>query len=198
MRTIVKAIVYIAVIGAVIGLIAVIYKYTNGFSEDFKTFYVEYDGEQILTKETKLKLAHGNTYKFDVKYTFEKDSAEPKDYSVKVVPNVTPDFEYTIDEKIYKYSSLKDISIAFELKKDKTSFSMTLEDGFSLNSVLRRMHGGKNVEVDSAVTAENDYPFRLEISSYNGEVTYKILFNVVSGEVTGVTLDTEYITFEGR
>lgn len=198
MRTLVKAIVYIAVIGLIAGIIAVIYKYTNGFSEDFKTFYVEYDGEQILTKETKLKFAHGNTYKFDVKYTFEKDGAEPKDYSVKVVPNVAPDFEYTVDEKTYKYSSLKDISIAFELKKDKTSFSITLEDGLSLNSVLRRMHSGKNVEADSAATAENDYPFCLEISSDNGEVTYKILFNVVSGEVTGVTLDTEYITFEGR
>lgn len=198
MRTLIKAIVYIAVIALIAGIIAIIYKYTNGFSEDFKTFYVEYDGEQILTKETKLKFAHGNTYKFDVKYTFEKEGDEPKDYSVKVVPNIAPDFEYKVDEKTYKYSSLKDISIAFGIKKDKTSFSMTLEDSLSMDSVLRRMHSGKNVEVDNMVISENEYPFCLEISSFNGEVTYKILFNVVSGEVTGVTLDTEYLAFEGR
>ena len=198
MKTIIQVIVYVAVIALIVGIIAIIYKYTDGFNEEFKTFYIEYNGQQILSKETKIKLAHGNTFTVNVKYTFDKEDAEPNDYSVKVVPNVDPDFEYSVDGKARKYSSLKDLSLAFGIKKEATSFTLTLEDGLNMQSVLSKMHNGSTVEVENSALNANDYPFCLEISSYNGEITYKVLFNVVSGAVTGVTLDQAYIDFQGR
>ena len=45
-----KVIGVILVLLLLAGIVAVIYRFTNGFNEDFKTFYVEYDGEQILRR----------------------------------------------------------------------------------------------------------------------------------------------------
>ena len=47
-QTAAKVIGVILVLLLLAGIVAVIYRFTNGFNEDFKTFYVEYDGEQIL------------------------------------------------------------------------------------------------------------------------------------------------------
>ena len=62
-----KDIGIILVLLLVAGLVAVIYKFTNGFNEDFKTFYVEHEGKQILAQNSELALEPGKTYRFDVK-----------------------------------------------------------------------------------------------------------------------------------
>ena len=56
MRTFAKAICCILVILLIAFIAGFIYKYTNGFNETLKTFYVEYDGKQILTSESKAEL----------------------------------------------------------------------------------------------------------------------------------------------
>lgn len=58
-QTAAKVIGVILVLALLAGIVAVIYRFTNGFNEDFKTFYVEYDGEQILTADSKLHLVRG-------------------------------------------------------------------------------------------------------------------------------------------
>ena len=74
-KTAAKIIGIILVLLLLAGLVAIIYRFTNGFNEDFKTFYVEYDGEQILTTESEMHLVSGNTHRFDVKYTFDTENA---------------------------------------------------------------------------------------------------------------------------
>lgn len=44
-QTAAKVIGVILVLLLLAGIVAVIYRFTNGFNEDFKTFYVEYDGD---------------------------------------------------------------------------------------------------------------------------------------------------------
>ena len=192
-KTIAKAIVGILVIVFIAGVIGIIYKFTNGFNEDFKTFYIEYNGKQILTSETKQDFEYEQTYTFGVKYTFDNDKTEPKDYSVKIVPNVTTDFDYTVNDDKYIYSKLKDLTGAFGIKKEKTYFELTVchED---LIEVIRALYADKTVEIDEAVLTY-ERPFKLVISSYNGEVSYDILFNILAGGVTGITLDTTEIVF---
>lgn len=94
-KTAAKIIGIILVLLLLAGLVAIIYKFTNGFNEDFKTFYVEYGGEQILTTESEMHLTSGNTHRFDVKYTFDTENTEPKGYNVKIVPNAQRDFDFT-------------------------------------------------------------------------------------------------------
>ena len=78
-QTAAKVIGIVLVLLLLAGIVAVIYRFTNGFNEDFKTFYVEHDGEQILSADSKMSFKAGETYRFDVKYTFDTDKSETKD-----------------------------------------------------------------------------------------------------------------------
>ena len=54
MKTFAKIIGYGLVVLLIAATLGFTYKYTNGFNEDLKTFYVEHNGKQILTTESKL------------------------------------------------------------------------------------------------------------------------------------------------
>lgn len=189
-----KIIGIILVLLLVAGLVAVIYKFTNGFNEDFKTFYVEHDGEQILSADSKMSFKAGETYRFDVKYTFDTGQTEARDYSVEIVPNAEQDFEYTVDGETYLYSKAGDLSAAFSLKKQKSYFEITLREDMSVQSVLETVHPGQQVKVPE--NAADVFPYVLCISSYNGNVSYRIAFGL-GAEVTGITLDPPSIVFTG-
>ena len=191
-----KIIGIILVLLLVAGSVAVIYRFTNGFNEDFKTFYVEHEGKQILMQDSKTALDAGSTYRFDVKYTFDTQQSETKDYTVEIVPNAEQDFEYTVDGETYLYSKAGDLSAAFGLNKQATYFEITTMDGMTLQSVLERCHTGQTVEVPADAEKGNAYPYQLIVSSYNGSVSYRIAFSV-GMDVTGITLDPSQIIFTG-
>ena len=67
MKTIAKIIAYVLIALVLVAAVGLIYKFTNGFNEDFKTFYVEYAGKQILTADSKLDLKKAQTHTFNVK-----------------------------------------------------------------------------------------------------------------------------------
>ena len=191
-----KVIGIILVLLLVAGLVAVIYKFTNGFNEDFKTFYVEYEGKQILAQNSELALEPGKTYRFDVKYTFDTQQSETKDYSVEIVPNAEQDFEYLVDGEPYLYSKTGDLSSAFSLKKQKSYFEITLREDMTIQSALETVYPGQQVEVPGTAADENPFPYALIVSSYNGNVSYRIAFNL-GADVTGITLDPSQIIFTG-
>lgn len=195
-QTAAKVIGVILVLALLAGLVAVLSKFTNGFNEDFKTFYVEYEGKQILAQNSELALEPGKTYRFDVKYTFDTQQSETKDYTVEIVPNAEQDFEYTVDGEPYLYSKAGDLSSAFSLKKQATHFEITLQEDMTLQSVLETVHPGQQVKVPETAADENPFPYALIVSSYNGNVSYRIAFNL-GADVTGITLDPPSIVFTG-
>ena len=195
-KTAAKIIGIILVLLLLAGLVAIIYGFTNGFNEDFKTFYVEYGGEQILTTEGEMHLTSGNTHRFNVKYTFDTENTEPKGYNVKVVPNAQRDFDFTVDGERYLYSKQGDMTAAFGLKKSDAYFELVIPEDFSLEYALQSCYPGKEVVVPEEVAGANAYPYMLVISSYNDSVVYHIALSV-GAEVTGVTLDPDHIIFTG-
>ena len=195
-QTAAKVIGVILVLLLLASIIAVIYRFTNGFNEDFKTFYVEHNGEQILTTNSELVLEPGKTNRFDVKYIFDTGQSETKDYSVEIVPNAEQDFEYTVDGEPYLFSRADDLSAAFSLNKQESYFELTLQEDMTLQSVLETIHPGQQVEVPESASDGNPFPYALIVSSYNGNVSYHIAFNL-GAEVTGITLDPSQIIFTG-
>ena len=195
-KTAAKIIGIILVLLLLAGLVAIIYRFTNGFNEDFKTFYVEYGGEQILTTESEMHLVSGNTHRFEVKYTFDTENTEPKGYNVKVVPNAQRDFDFTVDGERYLYSKQGDMTAAFGLKKSDTYFELVIPEDFSLEYALQSCYPGKEVVVLEEAADANAYPYMLVVSSYNDSVVYHIALSV-GAEVTGVTLDPDHIIFTG-
>jgi len=183
MKTFVKVIVYVLVIALFVGIIGVIYNFTNGFNEEFKTFYVEYGGEKILSMQTTLELERGKTHTFNVKYTFDKDDAEPKDYSVKIVPHMTKDFDYIVNGERYLFSKIKDLTVAFKIDKNATSFDVAIPKVTSLKNVLSAYHDGAQVEIEQSAIESNPNPFTLVISSYNDAVVYNIGLKTVEMQV---------------
>ena len=191
-----KVIGIILVLALLAGLVAVIYKFTNGFNEDFKTFYVEHNGKQFLSAQNDLVLEDAGVHRFDVKYTFDTEQSETKDYAVEIVPNAEQDFEYLVDGEPYLFSRAGDLSEAFDLNKQATYFEITTTDGMTLQSVLERCHTGQTVEVPADAEKGNAYPYQLVVTSYNGSVSYRIAFSV-GMTVTGIMLDPPSIVFTG-
>ena len=66
MKTFAKIIGYVLVLFLIITALGFAYKYTNGFNEDLKTFYIEYGGKQILTTESKMVLKTDAVHRFGV------------------------------------------------------------------------------------------------------------------------------------
>lgn len=191
-----KVIGIILVLALLAGLVTVIYKFTNGFNEDFKTFYVEHEGKQFLSAQNDLVLEDAGVHRFDVKYTFDTEQSETKDYAVEIVSNAEQDFEYLVDGEPHLFSRVGDLSAAFGLNKQATYFEITTADGMTLQSVLERCHAGQTVEVPADAEKGNAYPFQLIVTSYNGSVSYRIAFSV-GMTVTGITLDPPSIVFMG-
>ena len=193
-QTAAKVIGVILVLLLLAGLVAVVYRFTNGFNEDFKTFYVEHNGNQILTTDTQMSLEAGEVYRFDVKYTFDTENAQPKDYNVKVVPNVERDFDYTVDGERYLYSKTSDLTGAFGLSKQDTYFEITIPEDMSIQKALESCYPGQSVVVPDSAAADNPYPYALIVSSYNESVVYHIYLSI-GVNVTSVSLDQTEIVF---
>ena len=187
---IVSYILILMVIVATIGVFAYI---TNGFTSDFKTFYVSINGKDVMTSQGGFVATTKEPLAVDVKYTFgalNKD--ENKGYSVKIVPNKieNSDFTYTVDGESKSFQSETDISNGFEIAKGEKSFTVTPK-GETIVEVLSAIYGKEVTDCESK--GYNDM-FTLVVTSYNGEATVKLNFSFTL-KVTGVTLDKEVIEF---
>lgn len=192
-NVIIKIVSLAILLALLIGGIVFLYRYTNGFNEDLKTFYLEYQGEKILTESKDMEFSYGVSQEFNVRYTFDLEQGK-REYSVKVVPNEDESFQFMVGDRVMKWraaDAMEDLSAFFELKKEETSFTLCAPKGLTLKSLLEKIYPGETVTVDT--DAIKDKPlYRLVVSSYNGEITYSINFTVVPIQVT---LDRENIVF---
>ncbi len=194
-KIIIKAIAYLLAVLLVVAAVGVVYRLTNGFNEELKTFYVEHDGKQILSSDTKLNLYCCTTQKFTVKYTFDTAQSETKDYSVTVLPNAEKDFEFTVDGQPVKFSKAENLNTAFELKKDTASFTIRMPDLPKIQSVLEKAYAGKEIGLPEAAEENNPHPFVIEVASYNGKIKYKIAIALLDAGITEIELDKTHIVF---
>ena len=71
MRRAIRSIVGIALLAALVFGVVMIYRFTNGFNEDFKTFYLINGGERIVAAESVMTFERGAENEFGVRYTFD-------------------------------------------------------------------------------------------------------------------------------
>lgn len=194
---IVKIITSVLLALLLVGTMGVIAHFTNGFREGFKTFYVNYKGEDILSEKSGLELSRGEAHRFDVTYIFEdlNEETEPKGYSVEIVSNVEKgkEFEYSVDGEKITYVDGMYLTNVFQIDRQDTYFTLTLPEDISLVKVLESVYE-KDVEVLNNVEATEPYLYTLVVSSYDESVTYHIDFAFYIG-VTGVTLDKSEVVF---
>ena len=177
----------------IVSLFAFLFRFTNGFSENFKNFYLTYNGKDILKGESRMYLESGKEHRFEVKYIFEGEEGPP-DYTVKVLTNVDEgaEFNVTVDGEETPYENGKDITSAFEIEKTETSFTLSIPKGLTLQSVLETLYAGKTVEMPPAGSLKSPYIYTLVVTCK--KITYSIDFYTTIG-VTGIELDKEGVIF---
>lgn len=188
-----KAIAYIVIILLLIGSIGLIFALTNGFTEDFKTFYLECNGEE-LSRESKRDFRREEVYKFNVKYVLDSGKEEEKDYSVKVVTNAERSFTFKAGKENYAYESGTDITKAFEVIKDKTAFTFKIPQGTTLITILQKLYPDKEITLKNESALSDLYLYSLIVTSYDEKVTYKIDFRLRT-QVTGVEFEPKELWF---
>lgn len=193
-----KILGYILIALILVGVVGGIAFFTNGFTDEFKTFYVNIDNNKFLDSNSNIKFVLNEDMRFDVAYTFGAFNKEHNnEYSVKVVPNVKGDndFSFTVDGQAYQFSYEKDLTKAFEIKKYDTYFTLNLKHT-KLQEVLSKVYVDKAVVVADFVPVDCSY-FTLLVTSYNGksQLTFDLPAEMLYTIVTGVELDKNEVTF---
>ena len=183
---------YIVILLVIVAVIGVFAYFTNGFTSDFKTFYVSVNGKDVMTSQSGYVVTPSEPLKVDVKYTFAFNKNETKGYSVKIVPNKieNSDFTYTVDGESKSFQLETDLTAAFEIDKGEKSFTVKPK-GKSLIEVLTAFYG---TEVTDCENKGYTDMFTIIVTSYNGEASVKLNFTI-AGKVVGVVLDREVIVF---
>ena len=182
---------YIVILLVIVAVIGVFAYFTNGFTSDFKTFYVSVNGKDVMTSGSGYVVTPSEPLKVDVKYTFAFNQSETKGYSVKIVPNKTDeDFDFSVDGETHYFGDEKDLTNGFVIDKQEKSFTVTPKGSTPLE-ILKAVYSESEVSCESK--GYNDM-FTLIITSYNGESSVKLNF-ALERRVTGITFDKEVIEF---
>lgn len=188
-----KIITYIAIVLALITVIGVVAHFTNGFTSDFKTFYVTVDGKDVMTSAGGYRVTTSKPLEVDVKYTFGAlNNKVDKDYSLKIIPNNIPDkdFTYTVDGEMKYFQSETDLSDGFEIDKGEKSFRIKPK-GETIAEVLSAVYGKEVTDCENKGYTDM---FTIIVTSYNGEASVKLNFSLAI-RVASITLDKEAILF---
>lgn len=188
-----KVIGYIVLLLAVIGVVGVFAHFTNGFTSDFKTFYVTVGGKDVMAQAGGYTVTEEEPLTVDVKYTFGLASDTIQDYSVKIVPHKAEgkDFSFIVDGETFSFFAEKDLTAGFDVEKGEKSFSITPKGG-TITEILQAVYPNKDVGDCDGFTYTD--MFTAVITSYNGASAVEINFSV-SGKVIAVRLDKGVITF---
>lgn len=186
-----KIITYCVLVLLFVAVCGFIFYYTGGFTSDFKTFYVNIDGKDILTSADGYKLSADTPLQVNVKYTFGALNKDIMGYSVKVVPNVAgKDFDFTVDGQTYSYQTETDLTAGFDISQEENSFTITPKGG--INKILAAIYPESEIEDCRNKTYENMYS--LVVTSYNGAASVEIHFSI-DEPLYDIVLDKEEIVF---
>ena len=187
-------IAYVGIVLVVIILVGVAARFTNGFTDDFKTFYIKVEDKEIMSSSGGYEITSAKPMQVEVKYTFSFATDENKGYNVKIVPNAadkSKDFSFTVNGENRQFQAETDLTDGFEIEKSESTFRVTPK-GENLTGVLQAIYPGLDT-VHIEEKAYNDM-FALVVSSYNEKASVTIYFTL-SSKVTGVRLDKEAIVF---
>ena len=182
---------YIVILLVIVAVIGVFAYFTNGFTSDFKTFYVSVNGKDVMTTANGYVITPQDPLSVDVKYTFAFNQSETKGYSVKIVPNKTDEnFDFSVDGETHNFGDEKDLSNGFIIEKKEKSFTV-IPKGSTPQEIFQAVYADNEVVCENK--GYNDM-FTLIITSYNGESSVKLNF-ALERRVTGITFDREVIEF---
>lgn len=187
MKKTIVIIVYLLVLVALIGVLAGVIIHTNGFTTDFKVFYVTVNGTKIIDRASGYKVENTKPLEVQVGYVFDKLVGETKSYSVKIVPADNVTFDFTVDGDVHSFQDETDLSAGFKIDLHEKDFSITSTG--CVRQILSCIYPEMTVAVPEEMACTEDEIFKLVVTSYNGKDSVEVTFGVSSDiAVEGVTL----------
>ena len=193
-KSICLALIWVAIVALIVGVIVYLSKMTNGFQEDFKTFYLQYEGKTITAQESKISIKPNSDNQFDIKYAmgFSVSDTSDNTYTVEVIPNDDyDDLVYTVDGEENSFGDIEDFSDIFKVERSDKYFIVKTPKDATLLSVLSAKYPEQTVEVSDELAKANNYYYTLRVSSYSGNTVFNINFNFA----LTINLDKDGIVF---
>ena len=189
----IRVITYVLLGLVIVGVIGFVAYFTNGFKSDFKTFYINVDGKDVMESDGGYKVSKGKPLEIKVKYVFSGATNQKKEYSVKVVPNTIDgrDFTFSDGKEEKSFQSVENITSGFDIKKTENGFTVSPK-GNALEEVLKLVY--PNGKFDNVNEKGYENMFTLVVTSYDGKANVKLNFSLLN-KVCGVTLNKEDLLF---
>lgn len=183
---------YFLVVLLIVGLCGFVVFFTNGLTEDFKSFYVVVNGKPVLSELREVNVTSIDPLKVDVRYVFDGLSENSSGYKVRISANPESDFVFMLNGKsTYLKDCDVDFSTAFDLNLNEKDFVLKPR-GFNTTEILKALFPGKTIEADNSI--QNSELFVLTIMSYDEKASVSIYFSVYD-MVKNIELDKTEIVF---
>jgi hypothetical protein len=185
----VNIVAYLFVLLLLVGVVGAIVK-LSGVKEEIEdvinpTFKIVVNDENFTGEDNTLSLPESGQVRFEVKNGGK--------CTVKVVPNVTSnsDFTYKADGVVCSFFETGELTSAFFSGSNIFGDYFVLNCGgdYSLKTVLTKVKNGAEIEVDG----DFEYPYRLLITSENGDVIGIALAVAIQSD--GIKLSPDNIVF---
>ncbi len=187
-----QIILYVAILLIIALIIGFFAFFTNGFTEDYKSFYTVIDGESVLSSKSGIYLEKGAPMEVQVRYALASVGDKKSGYSVRIEPKQGYSFDFTVDGEPMSFTSEDDYSAGFDIVKADNSF--TIEPKGNLKQILEAMYPGKTVAYDLKDLPESGDIFNLVVTSYSGKDDVNIGFWVLRAPIE-IHLEPEEIVF---
>ena len=180
----------VLIVLCIVGIVGFVAYFTNGFTGDFKTFYVNIDGENIMGEKSNVLMNPNEPMKVDVKYALGFTSKDIKGYKVKLAP--ISDFDFMVDGEVYSFAAVEDLEKGFTIVYEDEFFTITPKG--NMQDVLQAIYPEHEVMVDPKVIPDEDL---FSITVYDKDETASVVLNCAINVFTviGITLDKEEIVF---
>ena len=180
----------ILVIAVIVLCGSFLYRFTNGFNEELKTFYVTINEKEVMSSTKGYAVSPDTGLTVKVKYALGNPRNAEKLYSVKVTSNYDREnnFDFNVDGRTYSFGTGEDYTAGFDILYGEDTFNIKPK-GY-INDVLRAVYEGR--EVSDCANLEFKDMFILAVYSYDGESEVKVYFTI-KHTVTGISLDKEEV-----
>ena len=186
-----KVLTYILIFLVIVGVLGFVAYFTNGFTGDFKEFYVNVDGKNVLSETKGVMLAADAPLCANVKYTFGAVSKDISGYHLAVLP--ATDFDFTVDGEPHKFADEKDLSAGFEITEGEEEFTLTPKG--SLVEMLQAVYPDSEIVLDKSKVPIDVDLFKVVVYSEDKSANVIIGCRLKDPFMEGVRLDKEVITF---
>ena len=166
---------YTIVILLLVGVVGLLSVFTDGFTTNLRTFYVEYNGKVLVKNNDSLTLECNKDLKFNMHFLDEN-----QDYNVEIIP--CGSFSYSVNGNGFARYEKNIETIPTDLysvSKTDDGFVLRLEE-FHMMTILKDYHGDDaDIVLGEGFNLFGSY-YALVISFSGQEESYKIVFDLKS------------------